>query len=177
MTMIMMRRPDVGTLSVAAAAVLGFQAFRVFTSNMFWVVGETSDRVLLAALVFGALVLWGAAGLLARFVGIAHGRRIAIVLLAGMAVVGQASGSPGADAWIGALGTIAFGWVLALWVASVGRAAGQGLALGVCGGRSDSRVVPDGGRAVQRLAVGGGNRGAACSIGTWRRLAGSGTAS
>ena len=31
--------------------------------------------------------------------------------------------------WIGALGTIAFGWVLALWVASVGRAAGQGLAL------------------------------------------------
>ncbi len=127
--MIMMRRPDVGTLSVAAAAVLGFQAFRVFTSNMFWVVGETSDRVVLAALVFGALVLWGAAGLLARFVGITRARQIAIVLLAGMAVVGQASGSPGADVWIGAFGTIAFGWVLALWVASVGRAAGQGLAL------------------------------------------------
>ena len=128
--MIMMtRRPDVGTLSVAAAAVLGFQAFRVFTSNMFWVVGETSDRVLLAAIVFGALILWGAAGPLALVLGISRARRIAILLLAGMAVAGQASGSPGADVWIGALGTIAFGWVLALWVASVGRAAGQGLAL------------------------------------------------
>ena len=127
--MIMTRRPDVGTLSVAAAAVLGFQAFRVFTSNMFWVVGETSDRVLLAAIVFGALILWGAAGPLALVLGISRARRIAILLLAGMAVAGQASGSPGADVWIGALGTIAFGWVLALWVASVGRAAGQGLAL------------------------------------------------
>ncbi len=129
MTTILVRRPDVGTLSVAAAAVLGFQAFRVFTSSMFWVVGETADRVLLAAIVFGALILWGAAGLLARFLGITRARRIAVVLLAGMAVIGQASGSPGADVWIGALGTIAFGWVLALWVASVGRAAGQGLAL------------------------------------------------
>ncbi len=127
--MMMTRRPDVGTLSVAAAAVLGFQAFRVFTSNMFWVVGETSDRVLLAAIVFGALILWGVAGPLALVLGISRARRIAILLLAGMAVAGQASGSPGADVWIGALGTIAFGWVLALWVASVGRAAGQGLAL------------------------------------------------
>ena len=129
MTMMMVRRPDVGTLSVAAAVVLGLQAFRVFTSHIFWVVGETSDRVLLAAIVFGGVILWGLAGPLARFLGIGHGRRISIVLLAGMAVAGQVSGSPTADMWIGGVGTVAFGWVLALWVASVGRAAGQGLAL------------------------------------------------
>lgn len=126
---IMVRRPDVGTLSVAAAVVLGLQAFRVFTSHMFWVVGETSDRVLLAAIVFGVLILWGVAGPLAWWLGTGHARRISILLLVGMAVVGQVSGSPAADAWIAAIGTIAFGWVLALWVASVGRAAGQGLAL------------------------------------------------
>ena len=129
MTTILVRRPDVGTLSVAAAVVLGLQAFRVFTSHMFWVVGETSDRVLLAAIVFGAVILWGLAGPLARFLGIGHARRISIVLLAGLAVAGQLSGSPTADMWIGGVGTVAFGWVLALWVASVGRAAGQGLAL------------------------------------------------
>ena len=129
MTTIMVRRPDVGTLSIAAAVVLGLQAFRVFTSHMFWVVGETSDRVLLAAIVFGAVILWGLAGPLARFLGIGHARRISIVLLAGLAVAGQVSGSPAADMWIGGVGTVAFGWVLALWVASVGRAAGQGLAL------------------------------------------------
>ena len=129
MTTILVRRPDVGTLSVAAAVVLGLQAFRVFTSHMFWVVGETSDRVLLAAIVFGAVILWGLAGPLARFLGIGHARRISIVLLAGLAVAGQFSGSPTADMWIGGAGTVAFGWVLALWVASVGRAAGQGLAL------------------------------------------------
>ena len=129
MTTILVRRPDVGTLSVAAAAVLGLQAFRVFTSHVFWVVGETSDRILLAAIVFGALLMWGAAGPLALTLGISRSRRIAIGLLSGMAVVGQISSSPVADVWIGALGTIAFGWVLALWVASVGRAAGQGLAL------------------------------------------------
>ena len=129
MTTILVRRPDVGTLSVAAAVVLGLQAFRVFTSHMFWVVGETSDRVLLAAIVFGVLILWGLAGPLARFLGMSRARRISVVLLAGLAVLGQVSGSPAADAWIGAFGTIAFGWALALWVASVGRAAGQGLAL------------------------------------------------
>jgi len=129
MVMAMVRRPDVGTLSVAAAVVLGLQAFRVFTSHMFWVVGETSDRVLLAAIVFGAVILWGLAGPLARFLGIGHARRISIVLLAGLAAAGQFSGSPTADMWIGGVGTVAFGWVLALWVASVGRAAGQGLAL------------------------------------------------
>ena len=129
MVMTMVRRPDVGTLSVAAAVVLGLQAFRVFTSHMFWVVGETSDRVLLAAIVFGAVILWGLAGPLARFLGIGHARRISIMLLAGLAVAGQLSGSPTADMWIGGVGTVAFGWVLALWVASVGRVAGQGLAL------------------------------------------------
>ncbi len=129
MTMMMVRRPDVGTLSVAAAVVLGLQAVRVFTSHIFWVVGETSDRVLLAAIVFGGVILWGLAGPLARFLGIGHARRISIVLLAGLAVGGQLSGSPTADMWIGGAGTVVFGWVLALWVASVGRAAGQGLAL------------------------------------------------
>ena len=129
MTTIMVRRPDVGTLSVAAAVVLGLQVIRVFTSHIFWVVGETSDRVLLAAIVFGGVVFWGLAGPLARFLGIGHARRISIVLLAGLAVAGQVSGSPTADMWIGGVGTVAFGWVLALWVASVGRAAGQGLAL------------------------------------------------
>lgn len=129
MTTIMVRRPDVGTLSVAAAVVLGLQAFRVFTSHMFWVVGETSDRVFLAAIVFGGVILWGLAGPLARLLGIGHARRISILLLAGLAVAGQVSGSPAADMWIGGIGTVAFGWVLALWVASVGRAAGQGLAL------------------------------------------------
>lgn len=129
MTSIMVRRPDVGTLSVAAAVVLGLQAFRVFTSHMFWVVGETSDRVFLAAIVFGTLILWILAGPLARVLGMGRARLISITLLAGLAVAGQISASPAADAWIGAIGTIAFGWVLALWVASVGRAAGQGLAL------------------------------------------------
>lgn len=129
MTTILVRRPDVGTLSVAAAVVLGLQAFRVFTSHMFWVVGETSDRVLLAAIVFGVLILWGLAGPLARLIGMGRARLVSITLLAGLAVVGQVSASPAADAWIGAVGTIAFGWVLALWVSSVGRAAGQGLAL------------------------------------------------
>lgn len=129
MTTMVMRRPDVGTLSVAAAAVLGLQAFRVFTTHMFWVVGETSDRVLLAAIVFGVLVLWGLAGPLARLLGMSRARRISMLLLAGTAVGGQVSGSPAADVWIGAIGTIAFGWVLALWVATVGRTAGQGLAL------------------------------------------------
>lgn len=129
MTTIMVRRPDVGTLSVAAAVVLGLQAVRVFTSHIFWVVGETSDRVFLAAIVFGGVILWGLAGPLARFLGIGHARRISIVLLAGLAVGGQLSGSPTADMWIGGVGTVVFGWVLALWVASVGRAAGQGLAL------------------------------------------------
>ena len=129
MTTIMVRRPDVGTLSVAAAVVLGLQAVRVFTSHIFWVVGETSDRVFLAAIVFGGVIFWGLAGPLARFLGIGHARRISIVLLAGMAVAGQVSGSPTADMWIGGVGTVVFGWVLALWVASVGRAAGQGLAL------------------------------------------------
>ncbi|MCY3748101.1 MAG: endonuclease/exonuclease/phosphatase family protein [Chloroflexi bacterium] len=129
MTTIMVRRPDVGTLSVAAAVVLGLQAFRVFTSHIFWVVGETSDRVFLAAIVFGGVILWGLAGPLARFAGIGHGRRVSIMLLAGMAVAGQFSESPTADMWIGGVGTVAFGLVLALWVASVGRAAGQGLAL------------------------------------------------
>ena len=109
MTTIMVRRPDVGTLSVAAAVVLGLQAFRVFTSHMFWVVGETSDRVFLAAIVFGGVVLWGLAGPLARFLGIGHARRISIVLLAGLAVAGQVSGSPTADMWIGGVGTVAFG--------------------------------------------------------------------
>ncbi len=129
MTTILVRRPDVGTLSVAAAVVLGLQAFRVFTSHMFWVVGETSDRVLLAAIVFGVLILWGLAEPLARLIGMGRARLVSITLLAGLAVVGQVSASPAADAWIGAVGTIAFGWVLALWVSSVGRAAGQGLAL------------------------------------------------
>ena len=129
MTMMMVRRPDVGTLSVAAAVVLGLQVIRVFTSHIFWVVGETSDRVFLAAIVFGGVILWGLAGPLARFAGIGHARRISIVLLAGLAVAGQVSESPTADMWIGGVGTVAFGWVLALWVASVGRAAGQGLAL------------------------------------------------
>ena len=129
MTTILVRRPHVGTLSIAAAVVLGLQAFRVFTSHMFWVVGETSDRVLLASYVFGALVLWGLAAPLASFLGISGARRASIVLLTGLAVMGQISSSPAADAWTGAVGTIAFGWVLALWVSSVGRTAGQGMAL------------------------------------------------
>jgi endonuclease/exonuclease/phosphatase family metal-dependent hydrolase len=129
MTTILVRRPDVGTLSIAAAVVLGLQAFRVFTTHMFWVVGETSDRVLLAAIVFGSVILWGLAGPLVLALGLRRARRLSVVLLAGAAVIGQISGSPEIDVWIGAIGTVAFGWVLALWVSSVGRAAGQGMAL------------------------------------------------
>lgn len=122
--MTMVRRADVGTLSAAAATVLGLQAFRVSTSHVFWVYGETSDPALLTALVFGAPTLWSLAGLLAPTLGISRARRIAVGLLAGLALAGQVSGSPAADAWIGAFGTVAFGWVLGLWVTSAGRGAG-----------------------------------------------------
>ena len=109
--------------------VLGFQAIRVFTTQTFWVMGETSDRVILGLIVVGVFAAWSLAGVVALVLGLRWARFAAVLLLAGTAVIGQVLVDPVMDLFLGAVGTIAFGWVLALSVASLGQAAGYGVAL------------------------------------------------
>ena len=113
-------------LFAAVVFVLGFQAVRVFTTQTFWVLGETSDRVILLLVVVGVFAAWSLAGLLALALGLRWARFAAVLVLAGAAVIGQLVVDPVADLFLGAAGTIAFGWVLALSVASLGQAAGYG---------------------------------------------------
>ena len=108
----------------AVVFVLGFQAVRVFTTQTFWVLGETSDRVILLLVVVGVFAAWSLAGLLALALGLRWARFASVLVLSGAAVIGQLVVDPMADIILGAAGTIAFGWVLALSVASLGQAAG-----------------------------------------------------
>lgn len=116
-------------LFAAVVFVLGFQAVRVFTTQTFWVLGETSDRVILLLVVVGVFAAWSLAGLLALALGLRWARFASVLVLSGAAVIGQLVVDPMADIILGAAGTIAFGWVLALSVASLGQAAGYGAAV------------------------------------------------
>ncbi len=121
------------TLVAAALGLLGFQAIRTFLTQNFWVQGEVSNRLVLAAVVFAVFLAWGLAGPLSATLGLRRARLLALVLLAVAALVGQAVPHPVVDLFIGAAGTAAFGWVLALSLAGLGRAAGHGLALAFAG--------------------------------------------
>jgi endonuclease/exonuclease/phosphatase family metal-dependent hydrolase len=119
----------VSVMFAVVVFVLGFQAVRVFTTQNFWVLGETSDRVILALVVVGVFAAWSFAGVLALVLGLRWARLVAVLLLAGAAAIGQMVADPVMDLFLGAAGTIAFGWVLALSIASLGKAAGYGVAL------------------------------------------------
>ena len=109
--------------------VLGFQAIRVFTTHSFWVFGETSDRVVLALVVVAIFAAWSLAGPLVLVLGLRRSRMLAVFILAATALVGQISSSPNFDLILGAVGTVAFGWVLGLSLAALHRSAALGLAV------------------------------------------------
>ena len=109
--------------------VLGFQAIRVFTTHNFWVFGETSDRIVLALVVVAIFAAWRLAGPLVLLLGLRRSRLLAVFLLAATALVGQISASPNYDLILGAVGTVAFGWVLGLSLAALHRWAALGLAV------------------------------------------------
>ena len=132
-----MRRPAfafddrAATVLVAASTVLGLEAIRVFATQTVWVLGETSNRLVLGLVALGGFAAAIFAWPLARWLGERSMRLRALLLLAGAAVVGQVSAAPWVDFGAGLAGTMAFGWVLALSVSRLGHVAAAAVAFGL----------------------------------------------
>ena len=124
------RRSFSSVVLIAVITVLGLQAIRVFTTHTVWVIGETTSREGLAVVALTGFVGAALAGPLARILGTARARTLALAVLAVAAGVGQASPWPLLDFATGLAGTLAFGWLVTLRLAGGGVAVGTGLAIG-----------------------------------------------
>ena len=115
----------------ALITLLGLQSIRVFLTGLVWVVGETSDRVLLGVLALAAFASTILAWPLIRLVGRRPTVLLAASMLAATRVADQATSNPVADVYLGLAGTLAFTWLVVSFLGIRGRESGCGLAAGM----------------------------------------------
>lgn len=115
----------------ALITLLGLQSIRVFLTGLVWVVGETSDRLVLGVLALAAFALTILAWPLIRLIG----RRPTVLLAASALTVArvadQATSDPTADVYLGLAGTLAFTWLVVSFLGIRGRESGCGMAAGM----------------------------------------------
>ena len=111
--------------------LLGLQSIRVFVTGLLWVVGETSDRVVLGLLALAAFASTILAWPLIRLVGRRPTMLLAASLLAAVRIADQATANPVADVYLGLVGTLAFTWLVVSFLGIRGRESGCGLAAGM----------------------------------------------
>ena len=127
--MLALRSTHFTAIAVTLTMVLGFQAIRVFTTHTVWLVGETTNRSVLSLVAFGAFLAAILAWPLVRVLGAGRARLVALWALVLAALVGQISFWPWIDFAAGFVGTMTFGWALALLVARSGRLGALGIAV------------------------------------------------
>lgn len=126
-----MSGPAARIVMAAALTLLGMQSIRLFTTGLVWVVGETSDRVVLLLMALAAFASSGLAWPLVRLLGWRRAFLLGAVGLGAARIADQAVASPVVDVWLGVAGTAFFGWVMATFLAVQGRTSGVGLAAGL----------------------------------------------
>ncbi len=115
----------------ALITLLGLQSIRLFTTGLVWVVGETSDRILLGALALAAFASAIFAWPLIRLIGWRSTALAAASMLALARVADQVIANPVADVYLGLAGTLAFGWLAVAFLGAQGRKSGVGLVAGM----------------------------------------------
>ena len=115
----------------ALITLLGLQSIRVFLTGLVWVVGETSDRVLLGVLALAAFASTILAWPLIRLIGRRPTVLLAASVLAVARVADQATANPVADVYLGLVGTLAFTWLVVSFLGIRGRESGCGMAAGM----------------------------------------------
>ena len=115
----------------ALITLLGFQSMRVFLTGLVWVVGETSDRVILGILALAAFASTILAWPLIRLVGRGPTVLLAASVLVATRVADQATSNPVADVYLGLAGTLAFTWLVVSFLGIRGRESGCGMAAGM----------------------------------------------
>ena len=118
-----------GPAVVVAAALLGLEAIRVFSTYTVWLIGEASSREVLGLVALGGFLGTVFAWPLGRYVGVQRGRALALLLLATSACVVQVAPVPWVAFAGGLAGTLCFGWFVALVLSSVGSTAGIAMAV------------------------------------------------
>ncbi len=113
----------------AIIALLGLQSIRLFVTGLVWVVGESSDRIVLGGLALVAFASAVLAWPMIRYLGWRRTVQASAILLAVARLADQANPSAGADVYLGLAGTAAFGWLTVSYLGVRGRASGLGLAI------------------------------------------------
>lgn len=121
-----------GVLLAAISTTLMLESMRVFVSYTVFVVDE-SNRIALAAIVFGTILSIGMAGALIRGLGPAQSITLPLILLAISRIALQFWPLPEARLVLGAIAVIGWGWLMIalLSVAREAVALGIGFGLGL----------------------------------------------